>query len=56
MQMNLQLHHVVSDVTGITGMRIIRAILDGERTPSTLPSPSSATSDARLRSKQLLRR
>jgi transposase len=30
-QMNLQLHHVVSDVTGATGMRIIRAIVAGER-------------------------
>ena len=29
MQMNLQLHHVVSDITGKTGMRIIRAILEG---------------------------
>jgi len=29
--MNLQLHHVVSDVTGATGMRIIRAIVGGER-------------------------
>lgn len=36
MQMNLQLHHVVSDITGKTGMRIIRAILDGERNPSLL--------------------
>lgn len=36
MQMNVQLHHVVSDVTGITGMTIIRAILEGERTPSKL--------------------
>ncbi|MGH8114413.1 MAG: IS110 family transposase [Rhodanobacteraceae bacterium] len=29
--MNLQLQHVVSDVTGVTGMRIIRAIAAGER-------------------------
>ena len=29
--MNLQLHHVVTDVTGATGMKIIRAILSGER-------------------------
>jgi transposase len=29
-QMNLHLHHVVSDITGVTGMKIIRAILDGE--------------------------
>jgi transposase len=35
-QMNLQLHHVVSDITGKTGMRIIRAILDGVHDPATL--------------------
>ena len=29
--MNLQLHHVVTDITGVTGMTIIRAIIDGER-------------------------
>jgi transposase len=29
--MNLQLHHVVSDITGATGMRILRAIVGGER-------------------------
>ncbi len=31
MQMNLQLHHVVKDVTGLTVRRIIDAILSGER-------------------------
>lgn len=36
MEMNVQLHHVVSDITGLTGMRIIRAIVAGERTPMTL--------------------
>ena len=36
MQMNLQLHHVVSDITGLTGMKILRAILDGERDPVVL--------------------
>jgi transposase len=35
-QMNLQLHNVVSDITGVTGMRIIKAILAGERKPKTL--------------------
>jgi transposase len=30
-QMNLQLQHVISDITGATGMRIIRAIVGGER-------------------------
>ena len=34
--MNLQLHHVISDVTGATGMRIIRAIVAGERDPDKL--------------------
>ena len=37
-EMNLQLHHVVSDVTGKTGMRILRAIIDGERNPAVLAS------------------
>ena len=36
MQMNVQLHHVVSDITGVTGMRIIGAILSGERDPEVL--------------------
>lgn len=35
-QMNLQLHTVVSDITGVTGMQIIHAILDGEREPPVL--------------------
>ncbi len=38
MEMNLQLHHVVSDITGATGMRIIRAIVAGERDPNVLAS------------------
>jgi transposase len=36
MEMNLQLHHVVSDITGATGMRIIRALVVGERDPDAL--------------------
>lgn len=36
--MNLQLHHVVSDITGVTGMRIIRAIVAGERDMDVLAS------------------
>jgi transposase len=35
-EMNLQLHHVVADITGATGLRIIRAILAGERDPAAL--------------------
>jgi len=30
-QMNIQLHNVLSDITGETGMKIIRAIIGGER-------------------------
>ncbi len=36
MEMNVQLHHVLSDITGQTGLRIIEAILDGERDPQRL--------------------
>ena len=35
-QMNVQLHHVVSDITGATGMRIVRAIVAGDRDPVAL--------------------
>lgn len=35
-QMNVQLQYVIEDITGATGMRIIRAILDGERDPHRL--------------------
>jgi transposase len=35
-QMNLLLHNVVSDITGVTGMKIIKAILSGERDPRKL--------------------
>jgi transposase len=30
-QMNLHLHHVISDITGVTGLAIMEAILTGER-------------------------
>lgn len=36
MQMNVQLQHVVTDITGLTGMRIIRAIVSGTHTPEKL--------------------
>jgi transposase len=35
-QMNIQLHQVVSHITGVTGMNIIRAIVAGERDPVAL--------------------
>jgi transposase len=34
--MNLKLHLVISDITGVTGLRIIHAILKGERDPNKL--------------------
>ena len=38
MQMNLQLQHVLSDITGATGMKIIRSIIAGERSAKKLAS------------------
>lgn len=43
-QMNLQLHKVISDITGATGIAIIKAILEGERDPKIL---------SKLRNKQI---
>lgn len=38
MEMNLQLHHVVADITGKTGMRIMRAIVQDQRDYAVLVS------------------
>ena len=35
-QMNVHLHHAISDLTGVTGLAITDAILDGERDPARL--------------------
>ena len=35
-QMNVQLHHVLSDLTGVTGLAIVRDILAGVRDPQAL--------------------
>lgn len=35
-QMNVQVHHAVSDISGLTGMSILRAIVEGERDPQIL--------------------
>lgn len=45
-QMNVHLHKVISDITGVTGMRIIEAILAGERDRQKL----AALKDHRIRS------
>lgn len=47
-QMNLLLHNVVSDITGVTGMKILKAILAGERDPQLL----AGHRDARCHSSQ----
>ena len=47
-QMNLQLHHVLSDITGLSGQRILDAILAGERDQMKL----AALCHARVRSSQ----
>jgi transposase len=35
-QMNVQMHHVISDLTGLTGLAILDAIVAGERNPAAL--------------------
>lgn len=35
-QMNIHLHNAISDITGVTGMGIVRAILSGERDAAKL--------------------
>jgi transposase len=35
-QMNIRVHHAVSDIDGVTGMAIVRAIVEGERDPAKL--------------------
>jgi transposase len=45
-QMNVQLHKVISDITGVTGLRIMEAILEGERDRQKL----AALKDPRIQS------
>jgi len=35
-QMNLQIHHVISDITGVTGLAIVDAIVTGQTNPGEL--------------------
>ena len=44
-QMNIHVHHAISDLTGVTGMAIIDAILAGERDPARL----AAMADRRIK-------
>jgi transposase len=43
--MNLQIHHVISDITGLTGLKIVDAILAGERDSNKL----AALRDGRIK-------
>lgn len=36
--MNIHLHHVIADITGVTGQKIGQSILNGEREPRSLAS------------------
>jgi len=47
-QMNLQIHHVISDITGVTGTAIIESILAGQRDAGEF-SQTAATGDPRRR-------
>jgi transposase len=49
--MNVRLDQAVSDITGVTGMKIIRAILHGKRDPkelATLRDPACAKSEEQI--------
>ena len=46
--MDMKLHHVVSDVIGVAGLRIIRATVAGERDPQVL-----ATGQKMMRMKRM---
>ena len=50
-QMNLRLTNVLSDITGVSGLKMIRAILDGEHNPqrlATLREPGCKKSEAEI--------
>ena len=47
-QMNVQIHHVISDITGTTGLAIVDAILAGQRDPVVL----ATLRDARIKASE----
>jgi len=52
-QMNLQIHHVISDMTGVTGLSIIDGILAGQHNPAEL----AELKDRRIKaSKEVIRK
>jgi hypothetical protein len=46
--MNVQVHKAVTDLTGTTGMAIVRAIVAGERDPVRLTEANPSLSDPAL--------
>jgi len=46
--MNLQIHHVISEITGTTGLAIVDAILAGQRDPAEL----ATLRDCRIKASQ----
>jgi hypothetical protein len=44
-QMNIRAHHMVLDLSGMTGMAIMRAIVGGERDPKVLAGLREAAHD-----------
>ena len=46
MQMNVQLHHVISDITGVSGMKMMRAIVAGQHDPAELATYRDARCQA----------
>jgi transposase len=51
-QMNVQIHHVISDITGVTGLAIVDAILHGQRDPvelAKLRAPNTKASEETIR-------
>ena len=47
-QMNLQIHHVISDITGLAGLLILDSVLAGERDPAKL----AALRDGRIKASE----
>jgi hypothetical protein len=47
--MNLQIHHVISDITGLTGLAIVDAFLDGQRVRGRIGKAAGSTGPSRRR-------
>jgi transposase len=50
-RMNIKLHDTISDLTGVSGLKVVRAILEGERNPVAL----LARCDAQIQKKKAAR-